>query len=838
MKTYFGITIFLISLFGFDGLTVAQHQVELAKDGRTQLSVVLAEHTPDRVRSVATDLSLYLGRISGTEFLIRTGDGREGIAVGLPSDFPLLNLDQMLKVGGIADREAYVLRSHAHGLYVIGATELAVQHAVWDLLYRLGYRQFFPGRTWEVVPSKKTLEIAVDVTERPDYLNRRIWYGFGPWGYNAEPYAKWCQRNRTASAFVLNISHAYESIIRQNRSSFDAHPEFMGLLNGERKSSKLCIGDPDLRELVVGHAIRYFEDDPSRDSISMDPSDGGGWCECDRCVALGSISDRALTLANQVAGAINSKFDNKYVGMYAYNYHSPPPSIRVHPNVIISVATSFIKGGYSLDELISGWSQQGATIGMREYYAVFPWDHDLPGQSRGSDLTYLQRTIPEFLAKGARFMSAESSDNWGCNGLGYYVASRLLWDISEAKNLNDIAEDFLAKAFGPAKAPMARFYELIDGAGKPPLCDDLIGRLYRQLRMARQLAHTEQVKERIDHLILSVRYVELYHAYSIADGQQRQAAFEQLIRHGYRMRKTMMIHTKALYRDLVSRDKRIHIPENASWSIPEPKNLWKSSEPYTEAEIVDYLDKGIAGHSLRGFEPTQFSKELVPATPLQLSQTRADSFGITGRGVQTFYTWISEASATIELRITGGLIVHYRNRGNVKIDLWKIRKPSDAGQAERVVAHGESAPDGVERLIKLQARDTGLHKITVSDGDDMTRVTWKPDTPMTIVSSLTEPANFSGSWSLCFYVPKKTEIVGLYAEGSGTLLDGAGNVAYTFNGEKAGFHRIEVLPGQDGKLWKFERNTGIKRLVTVPPNLAIDADGLLLPREVVEADSG
>ena len=77
MKTYFGITIFFISLFGFEGLTVAQHQVELAKDGKTQLSVVLAEHTPDRVRSVATDLSLYLGRISGAEFLIRTGDGRE-----------------------------------------------------------------------------------------------------------------------------------------------------------------------------------------------------------------------------------------------------------------------------------------------------------------------------------------------------------------------------------------------------------------------------------------------------------------------------------------------------------------------------------------------------------------------------------------------------------------------------------------------------------------------------------------------------------------------------------------------------------------------------------------
>ncbi len=29
-------------------------------------------------------------------------------------------------------------------------------------------------------------------------------------------------------------------------------------------------------------------------------------------------------------------------------------------------------------------------------------------------------------------MSAESSDNWGPNGLGYYPAARMLWDVDEA----------------------------------------------------------------------------------------------------------------------------------------------------------------------------------------------------------------------------------------------------------------------------------------------------------------------------------------------------------------------------------------------------------------------
>jgi hypothetical protein len=816
---------------------IALTTIELARAGKASVPVVIAKDTTVRVRNAASDLATYLNDITGAEFEIRSGDGTKAIAVGLPADFPSLNLAKPLEVKNIADREAYILRSHKDGLYVIGATELAVEHAVWDLLHCLGYRQFFPAPVWEIIPRKDTIEIAIDTKQRPDYLNRRIWYGFGTWDYNAKPYAKWCQRNRTASGFTLNISHAYESIIRQNKASFDNNPEFLGLLAGRRKSSKLCIGNPDLRKLVVDHAIKYFEDGPDRDSISMDPSDGGNWCQCDKCAALGSISDRALTLANQVAEAVESKFENKYVGMYAYNYHSPPPSIRVHPNVIISIATAFIKGGYSLDELIAGWSKQGATIGMREYYAVFPWDHDLPGQARGSNLNYLQRTIPEFHSKGARFLSAESSDNWGANGLGYYVASRILWDLDEAQNIDRIVEDFLTRSFGPAKKPMTRFYDLINGSNNPLLSDDLIGRMYRHLQNARQLTDTPRIRERINHLILYTRYVELYHKYSASTGQDRQTAFENLIRHGYRMRKTMMVHTKALYRDLVTRDRNVNIPEEAAFSVPEEKNPWKSSVPFTDSELTDYLRRGIAGHTLRDFEPLHFSKDLVPADMLHLPKVPGDSNSITGRGIQTFYTWIEKAPATIELKITGGLIVHYRNRGNVRVDLWKVSKNPDTPQNEVSLSHGESPPDGIQRLIKLHTQHTGLHKITVSDGDDMTKVGFKPATPMTIISSLLEPTAFSGSWNLYFYVPKKTRIVGLFAEGSGKLLDPAGSVAFTFNSKKPGYYGIKVPEGHDGKLWKFHQCTGKKRLMTVPPCLASNEQELLLPSEVVEADS-
>jgi len=46
-----------------------------------------------------------------------------------------------------------------------------------------------------------------------------------------------------------------------------------------------------------------------------------------------------------------------------------------------------------------------------------------------------------------------------------------------------------------------------------------------------------------------------------------------------------------------------------------------------------------------------------------------------------------------------------------------------------------------------------------------------------------------------------------------------------------------VAPGQAGRLWKFSNSLGPRLLLTVPPYLARDGRELLLPTEVVRADS-
>ena len=363
-------------------------------------------------------------------------------------------------------------------------------------------------------------------------------------------YRQWSKRNGARDeAFRVNSGHAYQYIIRSYQPEFEAHPEYLCPPVNGVVSSKFRILNPELRQLVTRYAFNFFEKNPQADSVSVEPSDGGGWCEEKAGDRVIPISDHVLLLANQVATSLAEKYTDKYVTFYAYYLHSPPPeTVRAHPKVIVNIATAFIEGAYTVDQLIEGWRKMGVQqMGIYEYYSVNTWDRDLPGGSRGSNLDYLAKTIPHFHAMGARYMSAQSGDNWGINGLGYYVAARLLWNVDDAKHLDSIIDDFLNKSFGPARGPMAKFYALINRANQPLPSQDLVGRMYRLLDEATKLTDDPKIQARLDDLTLYTRYVELFRKYQAAQGDDRQKAFEQVIRHAYRMRRTMMIHAKALY---------------------------------------------------------------------------------------------------------------------------------------------------------------------------------------------------------------------------------------------------------------------------------------------------
>ena len=807
----------------------AAPEVHIARNGEALLPIILAETASEETKRSAGELADYLGRISKAEFQVITGE-QQGIFLGRLADFPELPFDVEFRDGPF-DREDYVLRSHANGLYLIGATDLAVSHAAWDLLYRLGYRQFFPGETWEIIPQEPNLKIAVDAVERPSFHARRIWYNWGLWGYNKVPYADWCRRNRAVKGFDLNSGHAYGQIIAANRKAFDAHPEYLALVDGERKirgsDTKFCIANPDLRKLVVEHAVRTIKNRPQLDSISMDPSDGGNWCQCEACTKLGTPSTRVVTLANDVAKAINQQgLGDKYVGMYAYNKHSTPPAVKVHPKVIPSATTAFIGGGLSFDDVVSGWQAQGATMGCYDYLSVIAWDWNLPRQAKGSRPQSIAAFLPKIHEMGVRFYDAESGDCWGPSGLGFFVAARILWDVEEAEHVDDLIDDFLHKSFGPAEPPMRKFYTLINHDNQRRSPSDVVGRMYRHLREARAATEDATVRRRIDDLVLYTRYAELY--FAKLDGQ---ASTESVARHAYRMRKTMMVHSYGIWARLVG--------QKAAHTEGHPL---KDESPFSDAEIVKFIDDGIANHTPvdPGFESVAFSRDLVPAAPLKLPKVKPGSFPTVPQDRQQYYIWLPEETESVDLSVTVQKV--WANR-MPQVRLFSKKEVT----GEAVSVFSDYKPDNRPYEIRLPTSHTGLHRVEFLDGGDYTRMKWPEGMLVTIESGVDTPrvkSHFRGPWTLYFYVPRNTKVVGGWASRianwapkvSGTLEDADGNVVWDFGKQGAGWFRVPVADGQDGRLWKFVGSQGERLLMTVPPYLARSEDELLLPQEVVEAD--
>lgn len=589
-------TVLQIALFlSLPAGALAQEAVMLSANGRASLDIVVSTNASSRVKAAAKVLADQLQRISGAEFTITIGNGKNGLALGHFADFPALEIDVDLNENGFARREQYLIRSHRRGLVILGATDLAVENGVWDLLHRIGYRQFFPAPNWEVVPKLQDLTISVDALESPSFFTRSIWYGFGASDFNSASLEQWRTRNRARGGFTLKTGHAYRAIIKRHRAEFEAHPEYLGLRGGKRSSGKFCVSNPGLRELVARDAVEYLHKHPESDSYSVEPNDGGDWCECSACAALGSPSDRALTLANAAADAVAARWPDKYAAFYAYNHHASPPSISARENVLVSVATALTRSKAAPEELLMAWRRQGVrNLGVREYYAVNTWDRGRPGRSRGAELAYLRESIPRFHGLGVRFITAESSDNWGPTGLGYYIAARLMWNIREAENVEGLVDDFLDKAFGKARAPMAEFYAVLSSGGKPRTDAALIDRLYGLLAKAAPLSDDAGVRARLDDLLLYVRYVELYGNYrnSVLG---RQDAFELVLRHAYRMRGRGMVDVKPLFTDVAKRDWLIRLPPNADWKVPEPRNPLKDSLPFSRSELDALLARGAEG---------------------------------------------------------------------------------------------------------------------------------------------------------------------------------------------------------------------------------------------------
>jgi len=816
----------------------------LARNGEACLPVVVSESASESTRSVAEELARYLGQITGAQFEVVAGDGRAGIVLGTIDEFPMpgrADIAAALEIRGAFDgKEAYVIRTEPARVLLLGATELGASHAAFRFLEELGCRWFFPAKEWEVVPSRPSLRVSLNVDDRPAILSRRIWYGFGCFdrakGQCLADYAAWARHNRMGSSFTVHCGHAWGSIIRRYKDVFDQHPEYLALVSKEDKETgmvtrrrggnKFCISNPGLVDLCRRYAIEYFAENPDADMVSIEPSDGLGYCECEECGKMGTVSDQVFYLANEVAKAVRDRYPGKMVGLYAYSVHSEPPRFELEPNVYVQLTGGFIRGRYSYDELLELWPEKCPNMGFYEYFSVYLWDWDMLPGGRAANVPELSRKIPLLADHNATSIDAESGNNWGVHGRGYYVANRLMWNPDA--DVEAILDDFYEKAFGPAAEAMRRYYERLDPGNEPLMSEHLIGLAFRDVEEASRLAADRpDVLARLEHIKIYLRYFHLRWMLDRArDKEDRKRLMQEIFTHVYRTRYSYMNHWEAIRQ--YSTKRAAEEFGEPTWASSGPEAPWVDAPPYTPEEIEAFFREGLSYFRPHQVAQVTYSEDLVPVRFRDDEEGMNSDRGMFQGGLR--YALYSVDGGPLSVTVTTGVIAWYRN--------FPPARYSFEDAAGEVIAEGRLPLDGEKHTLTVEVPSAGLYYLDFNDSSAGWRIEADANSALTIPLRRGSGLSHHG-WNsdLYFYVPKGTEQIHYYWRGGPHRVHGPDGTLLREVTESGTFIMVPVPEGADGKLWRFSQMAlGHLWFFNLPNYVATRPNALLVPREVAKAD--
>ena len=821
------------------GIATAAVQLLSAGSGWQRNVRIVSGASPESRQSAAT-LTGVLTRMSGVSASLEEGGTGPALYVGTYAECATV----LPRVAGIeSPTDDYVLVTHKRSVGLIGKSALQVERAVWRFLDLLGYRQYMPTPTWEIVPAYTDIQVHLSAREASRFAVLNFAYngcGLMPWA--VEPIEDWKRKNLIYNPSSIAYGHAWGAIVQGQQTEFDAHPEYVSDVG-----NKLCVLEGPVQQIVTDAVKATLRAKPELLAASVSAADGSaGWsevCEGTDEQATYSPSDRQVLLANAVAEAVRQDtsdpvYQGKRVAMLAYGDTSAPPSVAVDPEVIVVVAKAFIQAGLSLQAVYDGYRARGAALlGSYDYLSVFTWDRNVTGVSKLSRPSYWSSVVAESLAIGSPalpFYVGEASDaTTVVDGLAFWILARLFYAPQEgdlAGQVETLLDDFYTRAYGDLAADMRAFYELVDGDPHAPLLStDLLNKMYTALQAARGATGDPAVLQRLDELVLYTRYLELYRAFTGADAAAKTDAFDAMMAHVWRIREMHLVHYRCFFYDsvnapyLAALETRYGIADLNPY-VPTDGNPWPGGA-FGADEITALIDAGIAANPPLPFEGVAFSLDLVKPTAFDALVKARTSF-VYEQGNQTWYIWIASAQTSFDFSAKAGIA--YLTKGDTTLTL--VNVAGGAVEATLVLP-----ADRVARAYSIPVSGSGLFRLDVVDQGGFD-VDWDSTFAVTKVLSEATPTGFHADWALYFYVPVGTAVIGGYWSKVGCeLVDPDGAVALV-NAVHNAYFALPVPSGQDGQIWQIRKCNPLCYLMTVPPQAARSPQELLLPREVVDAD--
>jgi hypothetical protein len=776
------------------------------------------------------DLTNALARMTGRPFAVETQAAAEGIFLAR-ADSPLAPPDAAAKLAGLG-REPFLLRADGdRRLWIVANRDEGLSLGVYAWLDRLGCRWFLPNERWTFIPRRDDLALPVDGVFRPAFRVRGF-AGSGGFGPRTpvdpslemkERWEAWKRRNRFGGEYQFG-GHAGEAFNTAHRAELEAHPDWLAMVDGKRLPwgliVKPCVANPGAVKLYVAdrlaalrRAVAADPDSPRSYAVSVDPSDGGNHCDCPECRKIGSISDRVFTLANHVARAVAAEFPGRCASLYAYNEHAAVPSVPLEPNVYVTVIPyAFQRTGLGPEDLLAAWGKKVPRMSLYTYWSIPDWTQDLP------EFDFV-RTPAEKIrfwhANGVEGLSNETTHGAGAIGLGWYLASKLLWDPKADERA--ALEEFYRLGFGPAAPPMKRMLER--WASRFLLNSHELGLSFRDLAEARRLAAGDEgVMGRLDDWAVYLRYLDLWAAYRTAKGgsPERKQRTRDLAVFLWRAYPTAMVHAYRMFVLLANRyEKDPDLQREFDFKDPKAPG-WAEAKPLARADVEAWLADGAKRHVPLELETRAWSPKLVPLQPGKPDPSRFSD----------------------PLALGGGRDFEFEALPGVKEAPFRISVAGRTGAAPtRVLVKG---PNGEEAFARDFAAGSGEAEFSVptpAPGRYLMRVQdpknmFRFQAPAGLPLALRLPQSTDLSSRLWFFVPKGITRFAMDTPGAlpVKVFDADGKAVGPVDGRLV---VVDVAPGQDGRAWSLRGYKGWDaiRMINLPQSFSLFPETLLVPED-------
>ena len=522
--------------------------------------MIAAHGEPEQTAALAADLQRCLKVMTGAELPVVPVSGpaaRPGIALATVASLADASRERALPT----EPEHYVIRvddGQRPEVLILGADEAGLAFGVYAFLESLGCRWYVPGPLGEEIPKRDTLVLGEGVRrDGPDFALRNVWWAYGgrP-GWQKSAYSLWRTRNRMGGVQAF-MGHNLQRIVPS--STFGAgHPEYFPLIDGKRRVPgtaeahgwQPCTSNPEVVEIAAKAAIEYFTKLPSAFTFSLSPADGYGWCECPDCTAQDPLKFRGMPrrgkgrrmalFANAVAEKVSRELPAKYLCWYAYaGSVEAPEDVKVHPNVIVSLAHYGWCGCNLHDlrdercalnaefrEVLEGWCATGCKLFIREYWTTLVSATDMP--ARVCAAYSLADDIPYFRSRGVIGFSSESIPDYGACALNFWMAARKMWD-AEA-DTEGLLTDWFGGMYGPAAAEMCRITEEIVARCRDGGCrgnafsEEYLKGLQERLETAREACSEERHRGRIDMSVRATAFALQLRDYILGPNREKHQA--------------------------------------------------------------------------------------------------------------------------------------------------------------------------------------------------------------------------------------------------------------------------------------------------------------------------